>query len=227
MNQLQKEVLMPDEIAEILRVSANDVVAELESGRLNGFRVGSHWRVTNESLRRFMGGGNDSRPPGDPVVPDATGADWSEREPFEFRWPDGTVERYDSAFEADVTLKTGTKHVVIGLGNRKAAGQDRRRVVVFFGEPPKLVPVVEFTGANDFNTTKRVASVVKDRTGHHVRSESQLPTEYIGMPTEIYSDVVVGPYAARSVAVVVTENDLDTMLKHALIRALYKGWIGE
>jgi len=45
------------------------------------------------------------------------------------------------------------------------------------------------------------------------------------MPIVIYSEVVVGKYATKSIAVIAKDDEKDIMLRHALIRALYKGWI--
>ncbi len=43
------------------------------------------------------------------------------------------------------------------------------------------------------------------------------------VPTDIYTNLVTGPYAARSVAVIADENDYALMARHAVIRALWKG----
>ena len=218
------EVLLPQEVAEITRTSDKDVLEALEQGQLPGFRLGKEWRVTARALRAYMLPGGPTSSGQDEKGEVAPQAQWRAATPFEFRWPDGKLEHYHSAFEADVTAGDKQQHVVIGYGERQAAGKERRRVVVFFGVPPRLVPVVEFTGTDDHAQTRRVASIIKDRSGHHVRQLEQLPPEYQTMSVAIYSDVVVGPNAARSVAVVVAEDERDVMARHALIRGGYKGW---
>lgn len=227
------KVWTPGEIAELTSTDATDVISELVAGRLRGFRIGAEWRVADASLQAFMGGelaepaGND----GEKFVAAQTLAgakvEWTPRGRFIYTWPDGkTKEPYEPAYEADVVLPSGRHHFVIGYANRDAAGvKDRRRVIVFLGQVPQIIPVVEFCGANDFSETRRVASVIKDPSNKHVRSQAQLPPEYQGFPTVIYSEVVVGPYAARSVAVLANEDDRDLMLRHAIIRATYKGMI--
>ena len=151
---------------------------------------------------------------------------WQAGALFHHVWPDGTKEKYDTAYEADVPLSSGTRHFVIGYTNRSAAGmKDRRRVIVFLGHVPQITPIVEFSGTNDYAQTRRVASVIKDPSNRHVRSQSQLPVEYQGVPTVIYSDVVIGKNAARSLAVLADNDDRDLMLRHAIIRAKYKGLI--
>jgi len=85
-----------------------------------------------------------------------------------------------------------------------------------------MIPIVEFCGADDHAKTRRVASVIKDRNNREVRSATTLPPEYRDFPTAVYSEVVVGPYAHRSMAVVVKEDDRDTMLRHALVRLKFR-----
>jgi hypothetical protein len=221
-----------EEIAKLTRTPVGEVVAEVKAGRLRGFQIGSAWRVTEYSLRAFMEGAPctatdrlaASAPPNPPM---SLLAPWSSRPTFAHTWPDGkTEETYDTAYEADVSLPSGRHHFVIAYANRKAAGmKDRRRVIVFMGHVPRLVPLVEFSGANDYATTQRVASVIKDASNKHVRTTAMLPAEYQGFPTAIYSDVVVGPNAAKSVAVLANSDDRDLMLRHAIIRARQKGLI--
>jgi len=232
-----RKVWTAAEIAELTRTAVEDVVAEVEARRLRGFRIGSELRVTDQALQAFMdggpaseaGGGVPASPPPIPPAPPAAmqlTAAWAPRPKFTYLWPDGkTRESYEEAYEADVTLPSGQQHFVIGYTNRKSAGMNRRRVIVFLGRVPQIVPVVEFSGANDFATSKRVASVIKDAGNKHVRSQADLPVEYQGFPTVIYSDVVVGPYAARSMAVLAQDDDRDLMLRHAIVRAKAKGMI--
>jgi hypothetical protein len=96
---------------------------------------------------------------------------------------------------------------------------------VFFGSPEAtLQPVVEFAGANDYDTTGQLASVVKLPTGKHLRPGEPVPEEYADMPLGVYSDCVVGPNAARSIAVIASRNDLGVIARHAIIRARWKQW---
>lgn len=230
------KVWTPEQIAECTQTAVEDVMAEIKAGHIACFHIGGQPRVTEAALQAFMAG--DVHQPGD-GAPGTAGQSpqlqsvaispvlWKPRSKFIYTWPDGkTKEPYAEAYEADVSLSSGKHHFVIGYATREAAGiKDRRRVIVFLGHVPQIVPVVEFCGANDFTKTKRVASVIKDSGNKHVRSQAQLPAEYQALPTAIYSEVVIGPYAAKSMAVVADDNDRDLMLRHAIIRARYKGII--
>ena len=46
-----------------------------------------------------------------------------------------------------------------------------------------------------------------------------------GLELAVYSDVVTGPYAVRSTAVIAHRDELEVMAYHGLIRALSKGLI--
>lgn len=47
-------LLTPLEVMDILGVGKNTVYRLLNSGELQGFRVGRSWRITENSLRYFM-----------------------------------------------------------------------------------------------------------------------------------------------------------------------------
>ncbi|MEN5179870.1 SPFH and helix-turn-helix domain-containing protein [Comamonas odontotermitis] len=51
------QVLTPEQAAQVLGVTVQDVVAELESGALKGRKIGSAWRISQESLNEFLRGG--------------------------------------------------------------------------------------------------------------------------------------------------------------------------
>jgi excisionase family DNA binding protein len=50
-------VLTADEVASVLRVDAKVIVAAISSGELPGNRVGTHWRVDQGALTRWLQGG--------------------------------------------------------------------------------------------------------------------------------------------------------------------------
>lgn len=49
-----KTVLTPDEVGKVLGLSRRTVISWLESGKLNGIKVGNRWRVKEEDLDRFV-----------------------------------------------------------------------------------------------------------------------------------------------------------------------------
>ena len=50
----QYTVLTPREIMDILGIGKNSMYDLLNSGQLQGFRVGRSWRVTADALEEFM-----------------------------------------------------------------------------------------------------------------------------------------------------------------------------
>ncbi len=49
-----KKVLTPDEVAAVLSLKRRTIVQWLESGKLQGIKVGNRWRVKEEELDRFI-----------------------------------------------------------------------------------------------------------------------------------------------------------------------------
>lgn len=50
---LEKD-LSPNEAAEIAGISRNSVMEMLKAGRLKGYEVGTHWRVTKDSVLKYL-----------------------------------------------------------------------------------------------------------------------------------------------------------------------------
>jgi hypothetical protein len=230
-------VLRVEDAAGMLLTSVDAVLEELASGRLRGFRVGGEWRTTAEAVVAFIEGGpsglvsNEAEPVGSALPEPASAqeidayippSEWKSADAFQYRWPDG-AERYPAAVAARVGLGKRRLPFVIGFTERQTAGRLRRRAVVFSGQPGKsLYPLVEFVGADDFESTHRMASLVKAGS-KHVKPGQQLPAGYEAMPVVVYDEVVTGPYAAHSMAVEAVQEDHDVMVRHAILRAQAKG----
>ncbi len=223
--------------AERLLTTPAAVVAELEAGRLKGFKIGGEWRTTVESLLDFI-----HRQLTTNVEIAALGEHggdslahveiaWQPIEPFSFTWPrtagadpdDVVPEYHKPAFAATIPFQGRRVSVRIGFTDRVAAGMKRKRVNVFLEAGSTLVPLVQFVGANDYEETGRLASVIKKEDGLHLRPGELVPAEYRDMPHCLYSEVVAGKNAARSVAVLAHRDDLPLMARHGLIRARWKG----
>jgi hypothetical protein len=225
-------------VAERLITSPETIVGELEAGRLLGFKVGGEWRTTEEDLFAFIG---------HPVLrtpkesqewesesvngPPEVQATWRKTdEPFRFTWPktagtdpEESTEYYKPAFAGSVQWQGRNIAFRIGFTKRDAAGmQGRERVVVFLQTGSTFIPLVQFVGANDFDKTGRLASVIKNKDGRHLRPGEPVPVEYRGLPQCVYSEVVVGKNAARSIAVLAQKDNLTLMARHGLIRARWK-----
>jgi hypothetical protein len=263
-------VLTVEAAAERLVTTPEKLVAELEAGRLEGFRIGDEWRTTETALIKFMGVcASVAQERGPPMTTVSTNTaresldfdalladvDWRPVDPFEYQWPkrktepDKRPEFYEEAYAARFMLESQEVHVLIGFCNRESAGdKERRRAVIFLGQHPgnyaseagfewwlpsplrniewlggvpRLYPLVEFSGENSeaFAITGRMASIIKLPSGQHLRPGDAVPAEYAVLNLAIYNQLVVGPNAAASLAVVANKDDLSLMARHGLIRA--------
>lgn len=50
----QYTILTPTEVMDILGIGKNSVYALLNSGQLQGFRIGRRWRISVDALEDFM-----------------------------------------------------------------------------------------------------------------------------------------------------------------------------
>jgi hypothetical protein len=129
--------------------------------------------------------------------------------------------RLGIAFEGTAADGTQQVRVRLGLGDRRASGADRRRAVVFINERP----LVEFVGANDFEDTRLMASVVKGPDNKVIQVEARIPDEYRHLRVGPFRSVVTGPYASWGLAVIARDDEREAMVRHALNRAAYKGLV--
>jgi hypothetical protein len=79
-------------------------------------------------------------------------------------------------------------------------------------------PLVEFVGADDFEVSRLVASIIKPDGYKHLLVGDDLPAEYAPFDTRPFNQIVTGPRAKTGLAVVCTIDDRRTMVRHALTR---------
>lgn len=214
-----------EEVAEYLKVDEDMILHEFEAGNLHGFKIGKEWRCSEEDLLTYMRGIRDSVEPSQPTPvkthPSESTVHIIEIEPFDFNWPKtgggGQLEHYDKAYEATTMINGQEYTFKIGFGNRKSAGQERRRVTIWLGNRA----VVEFAGSNNYDDDGLLAGIIRLRNGKQLTSQ-RIPDEYKGFRVERYSSVVKGPRASTGMAVILHKDDLKSMLNHAVIRATWK-----
>ncbi|MEM3641417.1 MAG: hypothetical protein QXH37_05815, partial [Candidatus Bathyarchaeia archaeon] len=134
---------------------------------------------------------------------------------FEYRWPDGSRERYN-AIAYDVIF-FGLKHnVLVCFTTRKAFGRKRRRVVIFIDGWPEA----EFAEADDYSQTGHLVAMIKKPDGTFM-SIKDVHSEYFGLPILDHSSCINKSFGGRegTAALVVTEDDHKTMIRHAIIQS--------
>lgn len=213
------QILTPDELAEYLKVSVASIVKELEEGHIRGFKIGPDWRITDVSLLEYLGNHHNVSIVGQSKAlnPEGEITSFNEVGQFDFHWP-GSEEHFENGYETSRTINGRTYVFKIGFTDREAAGQIRRRVVVWLDK----WPLVEFAGSNDYESDGLLASVIKVKSGKQLRPSEKIPDEYRNFQIDRYDSIIQGPYASRNLAVIVSKDDLESMLRHAIIRAKSK-----
>jgi len=228
-NNSLPNIMTVKEIANYFKVGDDVILSEIEAGRLKGFKVGSEWRISDKEVFAYMGmqGSTiqiDATAPSMAPQIEARGG-FEEIEPFDFKWPgkegEGTIEHYDRGYEA-VTQINGRQYTFrLGFGWREVAGRKRRRITVWIGNRA----IVEFAGGNNYDRDKLVAGIIRLPNNRQLAPHGQIPKEYKDFRVVRYDTIVQGRRASKNLAVVVNENNLDAMLQHAIIRAVWKGLV--
>ena len=214
-----------EDVSEYLKVDNNMILHEFETGNLRGFKIGKEWRCSAEDLLNYMQGIRDGAEPSKstPVKTPAPESNVNivETGAFDFNWPrtggGGNLEHYDKGYETTTIINGKEYTFKIGFGNRKAAGQERRRITIWLGNRA----IVEFAGSNDYQNDGLLAGIIRLKNGKQLTSQ-RIPDEYKGFRVERYNSVVQGSRASTGMSVVVHKNDIKSMLEHAVIRAVWK-----
>jgi len=207
-----------EDVAELLKVKSDVVEAEIQSGNLEAFMIGGEWRITRKNLVDFISRGGSK-----PIIAKSEHQGAQETgitrcAPFHFTWPNGKTEEYHEAYEGTANDGNIQFEVKIGVCERPAAGMNRKRVTVFLNGRP----TAEFVGVDDFDESKKVASLVVLPNKKRLRPNQTVPNEYRPFHLVRYNSAVKGPRAATTMAVLSQIDDIDTIVAHAIIRANYR-----
>jgi hypothetical protein len=152
--------------------------------------------------------------------------DWRlvrEREGESYRWPNGR-DCY-SPYRVFIGTTRAEGAVQVGLGEtvrKNKWGRDRKYIVAFLSGGSPQQPLVEFVAADDYERTRELVAVIRGSDGGRrmYGAGDPLPTLYSErFDTQTYNERVEHPGAWNKVAVVVREDDDQTVLNHALIQS--------
>ncbi len=207
------------EVADYFKISEDIILKELEQGHLRGFKIGTEWRLTGASLVEFINTNQLSSSLNrlDSAILQYEATGFTEIGPFDYQWPKDK-EHFESGYETTRNINGRTHTFKIGVTDRQAAGQMRRRVIVWIDN----WPLVEFAGGNNYESDELLASVIKIQGGKQLRPSGKIPEEYKDFRIARYDSIVQGPYASRNMAIIVTKDDLESKIRHAVIRATWK-----
>lgn len=93
---------------------------------------------------------------------------------YAFQWPSGNHESYPDYIDYQAVSADGEHTVRVGFGRRETYGQERMRVVIWIDG----YPTAEFLGADDFNSTGDVLSVIKVGKKECKYREDAVPERY-------------------------------------------------
>ena len=56
MTNQSTQVLTPQEVAKILKISVNHVYVQLKTGAIPGFKLGATWRISRKKFEKWLDG---------------------------------------------------------------------------------------------------------------------------------------------------------------------------
>jgi hypothetical protein len=224
---LNEEVFTLEEVSKHLRVPLDAVQQEVNCGRLRVMSVAGHLRVRDFDLAAYKDDAYAQAAPAakadqPPVAARKAGALLMNLAPapdFRHVWPDGKDETFVSVLEGIASLGDKEHHVKVGFTVRRSSGRMRSRSLVLVDRYPS----VEFVAATDVvGPDDQMVSIIRDRNGKQVPIGATIPAEYLEMTVEPYRAVVIGPGATNGSAIICNANDIESMVKHALIRYRFR-----
>jgi hypothetical protein len=213
---LEDPVYTPEEVAEHFKVPIQAIKEEIALGHLRAKNVAGHVRIFESDLASYKTGTDGlTQSPRGSVPPDEITLNSALN--FYHTWPDGKKEKFSDVHEGVAAVDGRNYHVKVGFTTRDSAGKTRRRSLVLIDR----YPTVEFVSAGT-NDNGMMASIIKDRSGKQMFAGVPIPPEYTNLTVGPYQDVVVGPGASNGMAVICSPDDLQTMVRHALIRHRFR-----
>ena len=211
-----EKVYTLEEVAEHFKVPLDAISNEVASGHLRAKNIAGHWRVLESDLNAYKGIDAPGQS-GSAVTYPNTAVELAGAEDFRHKWPDGKDEAFSDAMEGTASYAGKKYHVKVGFTLRPSGGKTRRRSLVLVDR----YPTVEFVSGG---TEKHgmMASIIRDRSGKQVLVRAGLPPEYSHLNVGPYQDVVVGRGTSNGLAVICRADDVNTMVRHALIRYRFR-----
>jgi hypothetical protein len=180
----------------------------------------------------------DDRPPGQLALPGPrrAGADpfedsdlpdsWDlieERHGMTYRWPKYTEDYGVYRIFRASTGAEGIVHISLGAAMRRAKwGRDRHYLIAFLSAGAPLTPLVEFLEADDSPESREYLSVIRGKDGGRKMfgPGDTLPGAYARrFRTQMYGERVDCRGVWNKVVIVAHEEELTTILNHALLQA--------
>ena len=146
-----------------------------------------------------------------------------ERDGESYRWPKRTDEYAPYRVFMGTTRAEGAVQIALGTTVRTNAwGRERTYVVAFLTGRAPQDPLVEFVAADDFAVTSELVAVIRGSDGARrmYGVGDALPPVYAErFRTDIYNERIIYRGVWNKVVVVAREDDVESMLNHALIQS--------
>ena len=216
---LSESIYTVEEVAQHLQVPIEAIESEIKAGHLKALYIGELKRIQESELNTYK---KQALSPAENNTVKTGPINLHSAVKFTYKWPT-TDEEYTDVQEGIVRHNGRDHHVKVGFTNRKTAGKQRRRSLVLVDK----YPTVEFV-SSDTDKNGKMVSIIKDRRRKQLPAGADPPPDYAGMPVGSYRDIVDGPYARNGLAVICGSSELETMVRHALIRHTYRrAWVKE
>jgi hypothetical protein len=138
-------------------------------------------------------------------------------------WPSSDAETYSPVDVYSVSDGRHTAEFAVAYGSRLAFEASRRRIVVFLLHP--LWPAVELVGTDSYDLDKSVVWILKKPGGNKRTAANESPhQDYAGFRTVIHRDVISKKGAFSGLAIELTEDEKEQMVRLAYIRSRHRGY---
>jgi hypothetical protein len=139
-----------------------------------------------------------------------------------YAWPE-LHEDYDPyRIYTGTTVREGVVHIALGKAPRTNTWGTRGYTVGFLSSGSPQIALVEFLTTDDYEQTRNLVAVIRGSDGGKKMygPGDPLPQVYVDNFTiVVFRDEVKAPRAWSKMAVLVHEDDTDSILNHALLQA--------
>jgi hypothetical protein len=145
---------------------------------------------------------------------------WTQIENFNFKLVNKECQ-YEKAYKTKTRIGDRVYDFIIAYTSKISMGRLRKYIQVFLikSNTNKPYPVVELVGADDYDNTHQVLGTIKGANGKLIKEYEIIPLNYKNLSPILLSNRITGPYTRNTYAIVISEDDKNLLLRHAIFRA--------
>ncbi len=203
-------VYTPSEVADVFKLKESEVLDELESGKLTGFKIAGKWRILEKTVNQLL-----ELPSKATASKNIDVSELIAGETFEYRYPADT-ERYENVLKGQATFDSRKFSIMLGITHKKTYERDRNHLMVFIDGYPST----DFV-KSDGGTWVTLVPGSHNPKGN-LRPGDSIPGGFAIFTLKPMTELFKEKGVPNAMVATFDNTDRSAMIQYALLKARYK-----